>query len=122
MSKINLSALEVYREVMGEDTDSFIADILQSYLNNSPLLLAQMEQALQASDVATFHRIAHTLKSSSATVGAVQMANLAADLEKATSTAFPENIEASLQELKREYFDVSLELSKLLRTHYQPIG
>lgn len=122
MSKIDLSALEVYREVMGEDTNGFIADILQSYLNNSPLLLAQMEQALHVSDVSTFHRIAHTLKSSSATVGAVQMANLAADLEKATSTAFPENIEASLQELKREYSDVSLELSNLLRTHYQPIG
>jgi HPt (histidine-containing phosphotransfer) domain-containing protein len=116
MDIIDRSALDAYREVMGEEADSFIADIVQTYLTNSQTLMAQLSRAFQAGDVVTFHRTAHTLKSSSATVGATKVSELALALEKATPSEFPANTENLLADLKQAYQEAIIALEQFLKT------
>lgn len=79
---IDPSALEAYREIMGEETDAFIAEIIDTYLSNAPLLLNAMQESLAQADTKSLIRAAHTLKSNSATVGATTLAALAAEIEQ----------------------------------------
>jgi HPt (histidine-containing phosphotransfer) domain-containing protein len=75
------SALNNYREFMGDEADAFIVDIIETFLENAPRLFGQMETSMASADSQGFVRAAHTLKSNSATVGATLLASLAAELE-----------------------------------------
>ena len=54
-----------------------------SYLNYAPAALAELKTALDANDLTTLGRIAHSLKSSSANLGAASLSKLCRDLETA---------------------------------------
>jgi signal transduction histidine kinase/CheY-like chemotaxis protein len=55
--------------------------LIQSYLREFPAQFATLHQAIEEEDAATLHRIAHSLKSNSAYLGAVELADLAHRLE-----------------------------------------
>jgi HPt (histidine-containing phosphotransfer) domain-containing protein len=78
---VDLTVLEVYREIMGEETDAFIADIINTFIINVPKLITEMEKNIITGDKKTFIRNAHTLKSNSGTIGALKLSGLAAILE-----------------------------------------
>jgi len=79
---IDRTVLEAYRQVMGEDTDAMIDDLIATYLENTPTLIRDLRRSLEKGDTALFIRAAHTLKSSSAAVGAIPLSRLAAGLEQ----------------------------------------
>ncbi len=100
------SALDSYREFMGEDAQAFIAEIIQSFLEAGPQLIQTAEQALQAGQQETFVRAVHTLKSNSATLGATQLAALAAEMERKGKSEGLAGLETSLAEAKAELMRV----------------
>ncbi|MCC5951838.1 MAG: PAS domain S-box protein [Acidimicrobiia bacterium] len=57
--------------------------VVGAYLRELPLRVGQLEYSLQEGDRATLGRVAHTLGSTSRTVGALRMAELGAGLEEA---------------------------------------
>ena len=65
------------REVLGPEVDRIVA----VYLEDSPRLIAQLERAVAGNDPIALRVAAHTLKSSSANVGAITLAEAARDLE-----------------------------------------
>jgi len=67
------------REVMGEEFQGLIA----TYLDNTPALIFQIREAMDAGDIESLILPAHSLKSSSANIGAMQMSELARKLEMA---------------------------------------
>jgi DNA-binding response OmpR family regulator len=69
--------LKELQEIMDED---FVA-ILESFLASAPGLMRNIKQAVQEGDLQALVRPAHSLKSSSANVGAVQLSELARELE-----------------------------------------
>ena len=99
---IDPSALEPYREIMGEDADAFIAEIVGMFIENAPKLIEQMEQSLTANDNKTFIRSAHTLKSNSATVGATALSKLAETLEQEGKQEDLQALLGALNETKAE--------------------
>ncbi|GIV65485.1 MAG: Hpt domain-containing protein [Chloroflexota bacterium] len=105
---LDLSILNSYRDFMGEDADSFIGDIIRSYLNDAPKLLDTLKETIASGDTARFVRSAHTLKSNSATLGATQLASLAAELEQAGKTT-------PLPELASKVAAAEEELCRILR-------
>lgn len=109
---LDLSTLNSYRDFMGEDADSFIEDIIRSFLNDAPKLLETLKESMASGDSARFVRSAHTLKSNSATLGAAQLAALAAELEQAGKTT-------PLQELAGQVYSTAEELSKVLQALQQ---
>lgn len=109
---LDLSTLNSYRDFMGEDADSFIEDIIRSYLSDAPKLLETLKETMASGDASRFVRSAHTLKSNSATLGASQLAALAAELEQAGKTT-------PLQELTGQVYSTAEELSKVLQALQQ---
>jgi len=75
---IDLTVFEDLKEMMGAD---FIVELVDTYLQDSPEMLAQMRQALDTQDAESFRRAAHSLKSNSANFGAMQLSALARELE-----------------------------------------
>ena len=75
---IDLAVFVNLREMMGAD---FMVELVDTYLQDSPEMLAQMHQALDAQDAESFRRAAHSLKSNSANFGAMQLSALARELE-----------------------------------------
>jgi HPt (histidine-containing phosphotransfer) domain-containing protein len=70
------------RESVGGD-DSFIADLVATYLAEGPDHLDAMRAAAQIGDTGAIVRPAHTLKSSSASLGALRLAQIAREIELA---------------------------------------
>lgn len=66
-----------------EGDRAFVVDLAEAYLSDGETHVADVEAAMAASDAAALVRPAHTLKSSSATVGAERLAVLARGLEMA---------------------------------------
>jgi HPt (histidine-containing phosphotransfer) domain-containing protein len=70
--------LHELKEIMEDDYVS----LLRTYLRNAPELLAELEAAAKRGDVEAMIRPVHSLKSSSANVGAVHLSALARDVEQ----------------------------------------
>jgi signal transduction histidine kinase/CheY-like chemotaxis protein/HPt (histidine-containing phosphotransfer) domain-containing protein len=67
------------REVVEEE----FAPILRGFIDHAPVLQGELDAGLAAGDVAALVRPAHSLKSSSANVGAMRLSDLARNLEHA---------------------------------------
>ena len=110
---VDPSALEVYREIMGDETDAFIADILNSFYTNARDLIASLDRTLEENDVEGFVRAVHTLKTTTATVGARRVSGLAVDLEARGGTEPLPDLLPLLSELKEAYEEAEIKLKEL---------
>jgi HPt (histidine-containing phosphotransfer) domain-containing protein len=63
--------------------DAFVADLVRAYLADAPSHVAAIAAAVADDDPSTLVRPAHTLKSSSATVGAMRLSARSRRLEMA---------------------------------------
>lgn len=70
------------RESTGDD-DEFVRELVEAYLSEATGYLEAMKAAAAAGDAAAIVRPAHTLKSSSATMGAMRLAGICRGLEEA---------------------------------------
>ena len=76
----------VLRNYLGESDDSLARRILGMYFAESARLLDELAQAEAAKDLVRCQRLAHTLKSSSASVGALSLSATARAVENALKT------------------------------------
>jgi HPt (histidine-containing phosphotransfer) domain-containing protein len=70
--------LDGLTETVGED---FMGELIDTFLEEAPGMIAEMEQALSADDADKFRRAAHSLKSNASTFGAMELAERARELE-----------------------------------------
>jgi CheY-like chemotaxis protein len=77
---LDQAALANLRELVG-DEPALLAELIDCFLEETPSLLVQLRQSLEAGDTAGLHRAAHTLKSTSRDFGADQLAEWAMELE-----------------------------------------
>src|SRR3989442_14533817 len=74
-------ALDHLRALQKGSAGDIFGKVVQSYLNTAPQLLQSMQVAVARNDAAALRRAAHTLKSSSASLGALALAALCKGLE-----------------------------------------
>lgn len=74
------SALAHLREITGGDL-GFVDELIDTFLDDATAQLDDMRQAASAGDAARMVRPAHSLKSTSANVGAMALAELCRSLE-----------------------------------------
>lgn len=98
------------KESVGAD---FIGDLIDTYVTDAPRMLEAMDQALSAGNAEEFRRAAHSLKSNSATFGAVTLAALAKELEMIGKSGVLEAVPGKLTQLSAEYSRVRVELERL---------
>jgi HPt (histidine-containing phosphotransfer) domain-containing protein len=108
------SALEKYREFMGEDADAFVADLVQTFLTSAPKALEEMKIFLASEKRTEFVRAAHTLKSNSATVGANELRQLCETMERQGNTLDAAALGNLLAQAVQEYQQAQTELKALL--------
>lgn len=73
------NALNLLHDQLGEGT---VAELIEIYLSNSQAQITQMQDALSRHDLAKLGATAHSLKSSSANLGATELANACLKLEE----------------------------------------
>ena len=107
---LNAGILDELRDVLGSEVDKIIA----VYLEDSPRLIAQLERAAVGGDPIALRVAAHTLKSSSANVGATTLSEAARDLEEGARDGTLKKPEAMVARIVTEFAQVrSALLSKL---------
>jgi HPt (histidine-containing phosphotransfer) domain-containing protein len=79
---LDQSVLSELQETTGDDPD-FVRDLVETYLADVPLQLKGIDEAIAADDAEALVRPAHTLKSSSVTLGALRLGEVSRTLEMA---------------------------------------
>jgi histidine phosphotransfer protein HptB len=100
---------EVFRELQATAGAEFVAELVDTFLEEAPGMLAALREARAADDADAFRRAAHSLKSNSLTFGATALADAARGLELG-GIGSDEAIDA----LQRE-FDAAAQALKALR-------
>ena len=100
---IDVSVVEELKEILEED----FADIIETYLEDSPNLISEIHQSFANQDAVILERSAHTLKSSSAGVGANGFAAICAELESLGKVGNFVDSEPFIKELDEQFILVS---------------
>ena len=74
------SALDALLDTVGGDRE-FLAELIETYLGDGPGVFEDLRAGLAADDAAVVRRAAHTLKSTSATFGAANLAAICRGIE-----------------------------------------
>src|SRR5689334_20250373 len=75
---VDKQILDMLHDAIGDS----LGPIIKLYITEVPANIAEMRTALSKDDLATVRRLAHSLKSSSANLGAMHTSVLSADLER----------------------------------------
>jgi HPt (histidine-containing phosphotransfer) domain-containing protein len=94
---------------------AFVAELSDTFLADGRELLVTLRRALAQGDIDLFRRAAHSLKSSSETLGAMEVGALARDLEAIARTGSLEGTEARMERLARRYELVVQALGEIQR-------
>ena len=76
--QIDLATFEELKRMSGAD---FIDELIDTFLEDVPKLMGELQSALQAGNAEAFRRAAHSLKSNAATFGAAHLSEQARELE-----------------------------------------
>ena len=98
------------REVMEDGFD----DLVRTYLDNTPTLVRELQQAAQADDLDGMVVPAHSIKSSSANLGAMPLSQLARSIEMAARQQQQAEAMQAYAQLEQVYADTCEALRKLL--------
>jgi HPt (histidine-containing phosphotransfer) domain-containing protein len=100
------------QELQIEGEPSILDKIITAYLESSTVLISQLHNCLAANDVQALQKSAHSLKSSSANVGAVKLSEMSKLLEQKCRRSQLENIEALITSIEYEFVKVNEGLKK----------
>ena len=78
MSVIDTTTFDELKQMSGDD---FINELIDTFLEDAPKMIAEIKSAFAANNIESFRRAAHSMKSNAATFGASQLAALAKELE-----------------------------------------
>lgn len=125
---IDRTMIDTLITFLGPEGRQSMTEVVILFRQNIPDLIQQLEDALTSLDFHELQRIAHSIKSSSASLGAVRLADQARDLEEQVrvlngdeelnqppGVATPElvvNFASSIDLIRSEYELASLELAK----------
>lgn len=109
---IDRTALDALLESVGGDQE-FLAELLQTYFDDSPRLLEAMRAALAADNAEEFRRAAHSFKSNSKNFGAVVLSELAKGLEEMGKSGMLEGAAVRIAQAEAEYARVKAALRAL---------
>ena len=110
---IDLTAIEELRELVDEDTPDFLKDLLRSFLEDAGEHLRSMTTGLESQAVETIMAAAHTLKSSSANLGALQLSDFCRQIETITRNRNLDGVSDLLESAHQEFKRVQKEIQNL---------
>ena len=103
----------VYAELEDTAGAEFVVELVNTFLEEAPGMLAELRSARAENHADRFRRAAHSLKSNGNTFGAVRLAALARELELKGLGADPARDTAALAVLEAEYARAAAALKAL---------
>ena len=110
---IDAQAIDNLRMLNPGDNGEFLREIIGIFLEDTPQRIAELEQSLRAGDTPKFTRAAHSIKGSSANLGAVALRAVAEKLEHESRTSGLGNVSTLVDAIKTEFARAQVELGKL---------
>jgi HPt (histidine-containing phosphotransfer) domain-containing protein len=101
---ISASEFKALVEMIGADMPEVLLDLLDTYLEESAGLVSAIRDGLNQGDLSTMLRPAHSLKSSSASIGAMRLSRLCSDLETHLRGSLPGlDVTKQVQQVENEF-------------------
>jgi HPt (histidine-containing phosphotransfer) domain-containing protein len=113
-SVIDPQAIENLRALNPGDNDEFLREIAGIFLEDTPQRIAELDQGLVAGDLSKFTRAAHSIKGSSANLGAMALRTAAEKLEHQCRTGGFNDVGALVSQVKVEFNRAQTELAALI--------
>jgi CheY-like chemotaxis protein len=111
---VNRAALEKIRMLSRERGDALVQKVIAAYVDDTPQQLSTLRSAIDGMDTGNVRRIAHTLKSASANVGAESLAALCKAMEQLGRADTTEGADSLLTNMEQEFQAVRDSLTALL--------
>ncbi len=112
---IDPRVLEEIRALERKGAQQLLARLIGLYLRDAPRLVGELGQAMAGNDHENLRAIAHTLKSSSANLGAVDFAGICREIETAARAGQPERVARQIGNLPQEFARVETALHAILQ-------
>jgi HPt (histidine-containing phosphotransfer) domain-containing protein len=112
---IDSESIENLRSLNPGDGDEFLREIIAIYLEDTPQRIAEMEQSLAGGDTGRFTRAAHSVKGSSANLGAMTVRKVAEQLEQQSNQHGLVGVAELVDALKVQFEIAQTEFSKLIQ-------
>jgi len=100
---VDITVLTSFEGVQIEGEPDLIVELIDLYLEDAPLRMASLQEAVAEADGGGIKRAAHALKGSSANLGARRVAELCEQLERAEDDNSLQEVRALLLSLEREF-------------------
>jgi signal transduction histidine kinase/ABC-type sugar transport system substrate-binding protein/DNA-binding response OmpR family regulator len=113
-AKLDPAALENLRG-MADGDDSFLVELIDTFLEDAPQLLADIRRAAEGGDAAGLRLAAHSLKSNSADFGALALFNLCRELEMMGKVGTLDGATALVTQAEAAYEQAKLALEAVRR-------
>jgi histidine phosphotransfer protein HptB len=112
---IDPEAIETLRALNPGDNDEFLREITGIFLEDTPVRISELEHSLMAGDAVTAIRAAHSIKGSSANMGAMVLRAAAEKLEHLAKTqGLSAGLQPLLAQVKAEFDRARQELASLV--------
>jgi len=112
---INFQKLKSLKKMIGENAENIVAELIKCYIDDSVKLVEEMASAIESDDVIALRKAAHTLKSSSATLGATTLAQHSKELETMRTDGNVSEILYKVEQIKLEFSRVKAALQAELQ-------
>ncbi len=109
---IDAQILQELKDMAGDDGDEMVAELIDSYLEDAALKPQEIRRAIDRDDAEYLRDSAHALKSLSATIGAVSLAEVCTRLEAIGRSGTTSNACTLLKKLDTEYQRVETALQQ----------
>jgi signal transduction histidine kinase/CheY-like chemotaxis protein len=104
--------LDSLRELAGAKAKTFLTGIIGQYFEDSPQKLQAIQQAIDNQDATALRQAAHGLRSSSANLGAIAVADLCKQLEDLARSGTTQGSSTTMELLAQTYPQVKLALEQ----------
>jgi len=108
-ANLDRAALQNLLNVLGGEF-TYLVELIDSFLEDAPRLLAELDQSVQAGDAGGVQRVAHSLKSNGNDLGATVFSTLCKELELAAKSGELVGAAGLLAQIKTEYASVAAAL------------
>ncbi len=115
---INRLALDNIRALSKDSGQALVERVIQAYVNDTPKQLRVLRAAIAGLDPDLLRKAAHSLKSSSANVGAETLAQLCKEMEWLGRSASTDGAKGILTDMEQEFAAVRHSLTAILEKEH----
>jgi HPt (histidine-containing phosphotransfer) domain-containing protein len=105
--ELDLGALEQLQKTLGKRSREMLPMLMETYFQDAAQLLETAQVAINEGKNDDLRRAAHTLKSNSASFGAMQLSRLCQELENQAKSGLLENAPGQMSKIREQYEQTS---------------